>query len=228
MRNRLLAHTFSCLTATAAASVLVVSSGPASAAGFGGALQPGSSACTDWLRTDGGGVYIRGYAWGAGNYTWTMLMSDTVGGPEVELFRATTREVMQQVFPPAGRHFYRTCLNVAGKEAGGYRLLVGPGVGMVNPVYGVGPHTATLTPGSTACGEWSMSTIIMKGSSDRTVLWSVRGTDMDYAPAGEIFSVSSPTIDQGINLPSWIFSIDGCATNTSSGTATLRFDFVDP
>jgi len=207
----------------------MIANDPASAAGFGGALQPGSTVCTDWLRTDGGNIYLRGYAAGTGVYTWTMLMSDTVGGPETEILRATGWDVTRLITPPvAGRHYYRNCLDVAGKQAAGYRLLVTPGAGALNPLYGVGAHTAKLTPGSSACGEFAMSTVIFKGTSDRHVQWSIRGTDMDYSGVGDIFSFSGTSVDQIINLPSWIFSIDACATHTTTGIATLQFDLLEP
>jgi hypothetical protein len=96
--------TLAVLTATTATSL-------ARAAEFG-ALQPGSTVCTDWLRSDGGGVYLVGYASGSGTYTWTMRMSSTPGGAEQEIFRAVTRELTRNVVPPTrGRFFYRNCLN---------------------------------------------------------------------------------------------------------------------
>jgi hypothetical protein len=212
-----------------AAIALTMLGGQAFAAGFGGALQPGSTACTDWLRTDGGGVYLRGYAGGTGTYTWTMRMSDSPGGAETEVFRVTTREVTQHVVPAVARRaFYRNCLSVSGKQATFYRLGVSPGIRNINPVYGVGPHTATLAPGSSACGEFAMAAVFLRGSSNRSLRWSVRGTDFDYAPVGEVLSVSGSTVDQLIDLPSWLFSIDACATNDSSAIATVSFDFVDP
>jgi hypothetical protein len=199
------------------------------AAGFGGALQPGSTACTDWLRTDGGGVYLRGHAGGTGAYTWTMRMSASPGGAETEIFRVTTREVTQHVVPSVtGRFFYRNCLTVANRQATFYRLGVSAGVRSVNPVYGIGPHTATLAPGSSACGEFAMGPVFLRGGADRSIQWSVRGTDLDYSPVGDIFSVRGAAVDQLIDVPSWLFSVDTCATNGSSAPATVSFDFIDP
>ena len=197
-------------------------------AATGGNLQPGNTACTDWLRTDGGGVYLRGYAGGSGVYTWSLRASATPGGAETEILKVTTREVMQQVTRAPGQAFYRSCLTVAGKPATFYRLGVSPGVRAVNPVYAIGAHTATLAPGGFACGEWSMGTVFFRGSADRDFRWSVRGDDFDYASIGEIFSVNGSSVDQLIDLPSWVFSIDACATNASSSTATVSFDFIEP
>ena len=197
-------------------------------AATGGNLQPGNSACTDWLRTDGGGVYLRGYAGGSGVYTWSLRSSTTPGGAETEILKTTTREVMQQVTQPAGRAFYRSCLSVAGKPATFYRLGVSPGVRAVNPVYAIGPHTAMLAPGGFACGEFAMGPVFLRGGADSSFRWSVRGDDFDYASIGEIFSVSGRSVDQLIDLPSWVFSVDACATNTSTGMATVSFDFTEP
>jgi hypothetical protein len=208
---------------------LAMASGPSMAAGFGGALQPGSTVCTDYLQTDGGGVYLRGYAGGIGTYVWTMRMSKSPGGPETEIFRVATREVLQHVIPPqTGRAWFRNCLSVTDRTATFYRLGVGPGPRGLNPVYGVGAHIATLAPGSSACGEFAMAPVFFRGSASADIRWSVRGTDFDYSPVGEIFSSSGATVDQLIDLPSWIFSVDACATNNSSVFATVSFDFVNP
>ena len=53
MNTRIVTRTRAGLIAMAAVFTAGTVSGPASAAGFGGALQPGSTVCTDWLRTDG-------------------------------------------------------------------------------------------------------------------------------------------------------------------------------
>ena len=227
MNTRLVTSTRAWLIAAGAA--IAAGSGPAGAAGFGGALQPGSTVCTDWLRTDGGGVYLNGYASGSGTYTWTMLMSASPGGPEVEILRAVSTGLTRQVFPPsAGTFFYRNCLNVSNRQAAGYRLTISAGVRSVNPVYGVGPHTAQLAPGSTACGEFTMATTVLRGSSDRTVQWSARGTDMDYSPVGRVFLMNGSAVDQVLDPGASLSSLDACAANTGSAPVTVSFDFLEP
>lgn len=212
---------------TLAAAALSLNAASASA-GTGGGLQAGDMACTDWLRSDGGGIAIRGYAWGAGTYSWTMRMSAAPGATEREIFRAGTREVSQQVTPPAtGRFFYRNCLTVTTKEATGYRLVVSPAYAVTSVVH-AGPHTATLSPGGRACGEFATAPVILRGVADRPVLFSVGGTDLDYAPVYGIFSVSGKTADQGFDVPEWLSSLDACVTNTARETATVSFDFVEP
>jgi hypothetical protein len=223
-------------TVTCARALLVLTmfafaaSGPASAAGFGGTLQPGSTVCTDWLRTDGGGVYLLGYAAGAGTYTWTMRMSKTPGGgPETEIFRAVTTEITRHVVPPAtGTFYYRNCLNVSSQQAAGYRLTITAGVRSVNPIYGIGPHTARLTPGSVACGEFAMGPVRLLGSSTQSVRWSIRGTSHEYARMGDIFSASGATADEVFDPGPTVFSTEACAANTASVTATLSFELLSP
>ena len=229
MNTRMVTRTRAWLIATAAALTAATVSGPASAAGFGGALQPGSSVCTDWLRTDGGGIYLNGYAFGSGTYTWTMLVSASPGGPETEILRFVGTSLQRQVFAPqSGRFFYRNCLSVSNRQAAGYRLTISAGVRSVNPVYGVGPHTAQLAPGSMACGEFAMETTILRGSSDRTVQWSARGTDMDYSPVGRVFLMTGATVDQVLDPGLSLSSLDACATNTGSAPAAVSFDFLNP
>jgi hypothetical protein len=229
MNTRLLIRTRAWLIALAAALAAVTVSGPASAAGSGGALQPGSTVCTDWLRTDGGGIYLNGYAFGSGTYTWTMLMSTGPGGPEVEILRAVGTGLTRHVVAPVpGRFFYRNCLNVSNRQAAGYRLTISAGVRSVNPVHGVGPHTAQLAPGSTACGEFAMTPTVLRGSSNRTVQWSARGTDMDYASVGRVFSMTAATVDQVLDPGMSLFSLDACAANTGSAPAAVSFDFLEP
>ncbi len=227
MNTRTVTRTRAWLIATAAA--LAVLTGPTNAAGFGGALQPGSTVCTDWLRTDGGGVYLNGYAFGTGTYTWTMLMSTRLGGPEVELFRAVGTSVTRHVVAPTtGTLFYRNCLKVGTRQAAGYRLRITAGIRSVNPVYGVGPHTALLTSGSMACGEFAMSPTILRGNADRTVQWSARGTDMDYSSVGSVFLMTGATVDQVLDPGLSLSSLDACATNTGPTAAAVAFDFVEP
>jgi hypothetical protein len=230
MNTRIVLRTRACLMATTVAALAAATaSDPAVAAGFGGALQPGSTVCTDWLRSDGGGVYLLGYAAGSGTYTWTMRMSKTPGGPETEIFRAVATELTRNVVPPAtGTFFFRNCLNVSKRQAAGYRLTVTAGIRSVNPVYGIGPHMAQLTPGSVACGEFAMGPARLRGSSNQTVQWSLRGTSMDYASIGEIFSVTGATVDQVFDPGPSVFSMDACATNTASATATVSFELLDP
>jgi hypothetical protein len=227
MNTRIVTCTRAWLIATVA--LLAAGSGPAGAAGFGGALQPGSTVCTDWLRTSGGGIYLNGYAFGTGAYTWTMLMSTSPGGPEVEILRAVGTGLTRHVVPPVtGTFFYRNCLNVSNRQAAGYRLTISAGIRSVNPVYGVGPHTAQLTPGSMACGEFAMATTVLRGSSNRTVQWSARGTDMDYASVGRVFVMNGATVDQVLDPGSSLSSLDACAANTGSAPATVSFDFLAP
>jgi hypothetical protein len=229
MKTRIMTRTRTWLIAATTALAATTISGPASAAGFGGALQPGSTVCTDWLRTDGGGIYLNGYAFGTGTYTWTMLMSTSPGGQEVEILRAVGTGLARHVVAPlVGRFFYRSCLNVSTRQAAGYRLTMSAGIRSVNPVYGVGPHTAQLTPGSMACGEFAMAPTVLRGSSDRSVQWSARGTDMDYASVGRVFLMSGATVDQVLDPGLSLSSLDACAANTGSAPATVSFDFLEP
>lgn len=229
MNTRIVKRTRGTLLAMLAVLAAAGAGGPAAAAGFGGALQPGSTVCTDWLRTDGGGIYLYAYAAGGGTYTWTVRMSSAPGGSEAEIFRTVSSGFFtRNVVPPvSGRFFYRSCLQVANRPATGYRLQVSPGVGALNPVFGVGPHMAVLTPGSQACGEFAMGPTRLRGSSDRTVQWSVRGTDLDYAFLGALFALNGASVDRSFDPGPDISSTDACATATTASSA-VSFELLDP
>jgi hypothetical protein len=228
MNTRIVIPIRSCLVTVAALAAAAVST-PAGAAGFGGALQPGSTVCTDWLRTDGGGVYLQGYAAGTGTYTWTMWMSSFPGGPETAIFRTVGTSVTRHVVPPVtGTFFYRNCLDVANRRTTGYRLHVTAGIRSVNPVYGIGPHTANLTPGSQACGEFAMGPARLRGNSNQIVQWSLRGTDMDYASLGPLFLLTGETANQVFDPGPSVFSMDACATNSASVPTSIAFDLSNP
>lgn len=229
MNTRIVTRSGAWLIAMAAVCTAATVSSPASAAGFGGALQPGSTVCTDWLRTDGGGVYLNGYAFGTGTYTWTMLMSTSPGGQEVEILRFVGTGLNRNVVAPlTGTFFYRNCLKVSNRQATGYRLTISAGIRSINPVYGVGPHTALLTPGSMACGEFAMAPTVLRGSSDRSVQWSARGTDMDYSSVGKVFVMTGATVDQVLDPGMSLSSLDACAANTGPAPASVSFDFLEP
>jgi hypothetical protein len=229
MNTRIMKRTRGAVLAMLAALAAAGVSGPAAAAGFGGALQPGSTVCTDWLRTDGGGVYLYAYATGGGTYAWTVRMSAAPGGAESEIFRTVTSGFFtRNVVPPvSGRFYYRSCLEVSNRPATGYRLEVSAGAGAVNPMYGVGPHVAVLTPGSMACGEFAMGPTRLRGSSDRTVQWSLRGTDLDYASLGRLFAVNGASVDRAFDPGPDVSSTDACATATAVGTSTVSFELLD-
>jgi hypothetical protein len=214
--------------AAAAALAATMFCGNAGAAGFGGALQPGSAVCTDWLRTDGGGIYLQGYAAGGGTYAYTLRMAAAPGATEATIFRVvSTSYFTRNVVPPAsGRFYYRGCLEVSGRQATGYRLNVTAGIGAVNPVYGVGPHIAFLTPGSTACGEFAMGPVRLSGNANAPVRWSVRGTDLDYAFLGDLFAVSGANVDRRFDPGPDVSTTDACAT-AAAGATTVSFELTE-
>lgn len=204
--------------------IAIVISGKAHGAGGGGALFPGSIACTDWARSSTH-LTLYGYSFGPGTATWTVLASDAVDGTEAEILRITAPEINRQIAPVDGNRYYRGCLSVSQQVATGYRLRLSPGGASAE--WGIGPHTATITPGSTACGEFAMGPARLRGNASAPVRWGWRGTDLNYAYMGEIHAVVAASVDEVYDPGPEVFSTDACASNTTSGTVTVSFELSE-
>jgi len=205
--------------AVAVAGAVGLTASPAGAAN-GSPLPAGSTVCTDWTRSDVG-ARILGFAFGAPG-TWSVRASNSVGGPETEIFRTTALDVDRIVAPAGpGTFFFRNCLTVS-QDALGYRLnLSKPKLGTFEP--GIGPHTAVLAPGGRACGEFAGGgTARLVGSASVPVAFTVGGFDSDYAQVSEAWRTSGRSVNQVVTLP--LQALDACAVNTSDTTAFVAFE----
>jgi hypothetical protein len=186
-----------------------------------GSLPVGGKACTDQIRADSA-VYTYGRASsGSSPVTWTVWMSQTPGGPEVEVFRAAQWELTTTTLhpPSAGTFFFRTCLANTSNQIAHYKFYITT----QNFTGTFGPHTAELGPGGLACGEFAGNPARLVASSNVPVQWTVRTFDGDMNQLGEVLIGTSTWVDQAVATDTAVY-FDACATNTSGTTATLAFD----
>jgi len=201
-------------------------SGPANALG-GSSLPSGSTICTDLTRSDRG-ISFYGFALAnsASAPIWSVRTSTTAGGPETEILRLPTQEPISTNLSWPGRLFYRVCLvqNLpVPVTAVKVRVNVPPAG---NPLYGIGPHTATLGAGGKACGEIAITPVRLVGTSTAPVRWTVPVQDGDGQRLRIVDLGTSTTIDQVLPPGEAEEIVEACVTNTSGTTATLSFDFL--
>jgi hypothetical protein len=206
-------------------TVLVLSgAGPANA-GDASNLPPGSTVCTDLVRSDRG-ISFYGYALAssASPPIWSVRTSTTAGGPEKEILRLPTEEPTSTNLTWTGTLFYRVCVAPTSVTARGVKIRVNaPPVG--NPQFGIGPHTATLGAGGRFCGEVAGTQARLVGTSTVPVRWTVPVMDGDGARVRTIDLGTSTTVDRVVTAGQDEF-FSACVQNTSTSTATLSFDFL--
>ncbi len=208
-------------------ALAVVMAGEPAGGATGQNLPAGSTVCTDLSRSDVG-VWIYGYDRGTSR-TWTVRRSSTMGGPETEVFRATTSEVPTSTIAASapGTSFYRACLTV-NRNSAGYRLRIGGNRGWRDAQVGIGPHTATLGPGGRACGEFVFrGTARIVCSSNVPVRFSIGGQGEDDNSVPDAWRrAPTPAIDQPVTVP--LVSTEACVMNVSTTTAMVAFDLLPP
>lgn len=207
-----------------ATALVLIGAGPAQAITFG-TFPPGSTVCTDRVRSDTG-VSFYGYVATPGNQpvTWSLRAGATATGPDAEVLRRVTVEATTTNYAATGRQFYRLCvIQTASVAAQGVRasLIAFPDG---NALYGTGPHTAVLGPDGSFCGEFlSNAAGRYVGTSDVPVRWQlqVENGDGDHLRTEELGT--SATIDRVV-VPGVNENFIACVTNTAASTATLSVE----
>jgi hypothetical protein len=222
MRNAVLAA-----AALTTAAVLLAGSGAHAADGAG--VPPGGTICTDRGLTDAG-VWAYGHATPYNSpVTWTVRVSDTVDGPEVEMVRRTDWELKTVRVATPGLRYYRACMTNTTARSVTYLLHIGP-YGQ-NTWRKAGPHTAVLGTGGRACGDglagWLAPTGRLVGTSDLPVRFSVRVTNGDGDVLGEVPLETTTSIDRVLTPPADV-QYEACVTNTSQAVATVSWDVLGP
>jgi hypothetical protein len=207
-------------------AVLGLTGATPATAGDGRNISPGSTVCTDLVRSDRG-IYIYGYATVATTASpiWSVRTSATAGGPETEILRLPTQEPISTNLSWSGTLFYRVCVVQATTvTARGVKIRVNvPPIG--NPVYGVGPHTATLGAGGSFCGEFGVAQARATGTSTVPVRWTAPVQNGDGEHLRTIDLGTSTAVNRVLSLGAdEIASV--CVQNTATSTATLSFDLV--
>lgn len=197
---------------------------------MGGSLPAGSSISADQTRSDVG-VKVSGIVSTPGAaVTWTVKAADTPGGTETQVFRAVTYDVTGvSIAPPhPGTLFYRICLaNTTRSPVSFSHVSTVPRTGAGNGQSNVGPTTAILGPGGTACGELIKGSGRLTVSSDVPVTWWVRAFNGDLSVLRQIrpLTVTAPSVDQAVGPGPYAF-LDACVINHSTRSATLSMQFA--
>jgi hypothetical protein len=204
------------------AALVLTGAGPAHA--VNGTLPAASTICSDQVRSDNG-VSFYGFVGvsSSSSATWSARASSTANGPETEILRLTSGEPISTVLTWPGRLFYRLCL-VQGPAVPtfGFRANVNAAPSG-NPVYGVGPHTATLSAASKFCGEAAASPVRMVATSTVPVRWTVPVSNGDGEKLRTINLGTTTSVDQ-VLTPGADEFFAACVETT--GAAVLSFDFL--
>lgn len=211
--------------ALALGSVLVLTSAAPASAGDGSNLPPGSTICTDAVRSDRG-ISFYGFALASSTAPpiWSVRASTTAGGPEKEILRLPTEEPISTNLSWTGTLFYRVCVAPTSVAARSVKIRVNAPLSG-SPQFGVGPHTATLGAGGRFCGEIAVDQARLVGTSTAPVRWTVPVQDGDGNGVRTLDLGTSTTIDRVLTAGQ-DESFGACVQNTSASTATLSFDLL--
>ncbi|HEY0639366.1 MAG TPA: hypothetical protein VGD67_17095 [Pseudonocardiaceae bacterium] len=197
---------------------------PALAWDNGTGLRTGDVICTDQVRADGGARF-HGHV-RAGTATVTIRVAATAGGPETVAWSGTgvTGDFNRYEYGAAGTH-YRGCITVTahGAYTWARSSIMGLGAGAVGDL---GPHTATLSAGAHACGDWGLGDVHLTGSAGAPVTWYVTAFDQDYGFVGPVLSIGGATLDTGYSPPPDLSLLSLCVHNTSGGTVSVAYEMT--
>lgn len=212
------------LVAAAAAVALMFIALPAQAWDNGTYLRTGDVVCTDQARSDGGARY-HGHVQ-QGTATVTIRTATAAGGPEtVAWSQAGTRGDFNQYVYGAPGTYYRGCVTITSHTAytWGRSSLMGLGPTAVGDI---GPHTATLSPGAGACGDWGLGPVRITGTATAGVTWYVSAFDQDYGFVGPVFTTSGSSLDTTYTPGPELSLLELCVRNSSAGTVTASYEMA--
>lgn len=210
------------LTVAVLAGVGLAASGAGPAQAFvGGSLPSGSTVCTGGVRSDGGVAFYGNIS--TTTARWTVHASTTAGGPETALLRLHTKEPSTTYVSWPGVFYYRLCVTNTAATTGGLRFAFF--AQSANAASGFGPFTASLGPGGRYCAPDTSVAARLAGASTVPVRWTadVENFNADFLRTEDYGT--GATIDRPVT-PGDDEIFTACVTNTSTGTATLSFDFV--
>jgi hypothetical protein len=186
-----------------------------------GSLPPGSSVCTDAVRTDQGVAFYGRISSPAG--LWTVFASTTADGPQTALLRLPTQEPSTTYVTWPGALYYRLCVANTATTTGGLRFAFFAR-SFANAEHGVGVFTAVLGPGGRYCAPSTSVAARLVGTSTVPVRWTaeVENFNADFLRTEDYGT--SATIDRAV-APGDDEIFTACVANTATTTATLSFDF---
>jgi hypothetical protein len=206
---------------SALGAVLMLGGGGPANALNAGTVPAGSTVCTDQTRS-GQGISFYGFGLpSTPTPIWSVRTAASAGGPETEVLRLPTWEPTSTALSWTGTVFYRVCV-VTPTATSAIKIRVNA-TPAGNPLFGVGPHTATVGAGAKVCGEAAASPARVVGTSTSPVRWTVPVFNGDGENLRTIDLGVSTAVDQVI-VPGENEYIEVCAAN--SAAAVLSFDLM--
>lgn len=128
------------------------------------------------------------------------------------------------VYGAAGTH-YRGCVTITVHTSNtwGKSFIMGLGSSAVGDI---GPHTATLSPGGRACGDFGMGPVRLTGTANANVTWYINGTDQDYAFVGTVFSTGGASVDTVFVPGPELSLLEMCVRNSSQQTVAVSYELA--
>ena len=195
---------------------------PAQAWDNGTFLRTGDVFCTDQTRSDTG-VRFLGHVTN-GSATASIRTSTSAGGAETVVWTQSAANIdfNKYFYGPAGT-FYRGCVTVTAHTINtwGRSMILGLGAGSISDI---GPHTATLAPGSRACGDDGEGAVRLVGTAPAGVTWYVTASDLDYAFVGTVFSTTGSSVDTVFVAGPDLTLLKMCVYNSSAQTLTASYE----
>ena len=187
-------------------------------------LPPGSTVCTEKIRSSVGVAFYGGMSAAVANPAplWTVHASTTETGPETTLLRLTSYDPGTTYVSWPGTLFYKLCVTNTTSARGGLRFSFF--AQDRNAVGGIGPATAVLGPTGSYCALLAIAPARVTGTSTVPVRWRADVTNFDDERVRTDEFGTSTTLDQQLVGPDEIFAV--CVTNTSTSTATISLDIV--
>ncbi len=211
--------------AAVAAVGLMFLAAPAQAWDNGTYLRTGDVFCTDQARSDTGARFLGHVVNGSG--TASVRVSATPGGPETVVWSQTgpNLDFNRYQYGPAGTH-YRGCVTITSHTVNtwGKSIIMGLGPSTVGDI---GPHTARLSPGGRACGDFGMGTVRLTGTAPTSVTWYINASGEDYGFVGTVFSTSGATVDTTYVPTPDLTLLELCVHNTSQQTISVSYELTE-
>jgi hypothetical protein len=204
-----------------AGAALTLSGAHPAQASVGGSLPPGSTVCTNSVKSDRGMAFYGSIS--TTTATWTVFAAPADGGPETALLRLPTKEPSTTYVSWPGVFRYRLCVTNTTATTGGLRFAFFAQA-RADAEHGFGAFTAVLGPGGRYCAPETSVAATLTGTSTVPVRWTanVENFNADFLRIEDYGT--SATIDRAV-APAEDEIFNACVSNTSAGTATLSFDF---
>jgi hypothetical protein len=210
------------VVAVATGLALVFVASPAEAWDNGTYLKTGDMFCTDKARSDTGARFLGHVTNGSAKAT--LYVSATADGPETLVWSQIGANIdfNKYAYGTAGTH-YRGCVTITAHTVNtwGRSIIMGLGASTVGDI---GPHSAILSPGGGACGDFGMGPVRLTGTASGAVAWSVSGTDLDYSFVGTIFSTSGSTVDATFTPGAEISIVEMCVRNPGTQPVSVSYE----